>query len=408
MTTSDVEAVPKNRSTSIQVFLVHGTRGKKASFVRSDSLMWLKLEAAGATCHRFDWSGRNSHAARRAAALDLQLKIEELDSEIAIVGHSHGGNVALHAAWGLNGVTEKTGERSRKRGAKPIKIVTLATPFLFARGVPFTYATGLVLNIGSFLLGIWALFWATSILDGRPYSPHVLAVIVNIALAIAMALLFVSRVYVHFAHRGSRWPLSESAQCIQVPAPPSDQNDEDPPSDQIDEVLVIRAAEDEAAGALGAAQFSGWLTLWSTRIMTSTIAMLTIFLAFLAACILGLIAETAQATTALEALLVWPEPLLAALGILLAVPALASFAHGWDGPTISDRVLVTAEASPPGVFRVWQLKLRPGTPKGLAHSSVYEDRDVIDDIVRHVTERKLSRKATRAQPSPEPVPPGSE
>src|SRR5207249_10177982 len=67
------------------------------------SVFSLKLrQALGRECEvrEFRWSGTNTHQARMDAGGDLARTIEEEDESqrIHIIGHSHGGNVALAAA----------------------------------------------------------------------------------------------------------------------------------------------------------------------------------------------------------------------------------------------------------------------------------------------------------------------
>jgi hypothetical protein len=118
------------------VILVHGTYGH--GFWRS--LFWgflpsnrrpkdsnwpirKTLEESGTRVHSFTWSGQNSHRCRIKAGKELADFIVELGKNqshpisISIVGHSHGGNVALYAL--KHPGTEKVDS-----------IVCLATPFL--------------------------------------------------------------------------------------------------------------------------------------------------------------------------------------------------------------------------------------------------------------------------------------
>lgn len=46
----------------------------------------------------FGWSGSLNPKARRDAALELYDKIKDIKAPIQIIGHSHGGNIALHLA----------------------------------------------------------------------------------------------------------------------------------------------------------------------------------------------------------------------------------------------------------------------------------------------------------------------
>ena len=67
-----------------------------------DSAFRMAIEAQSRTFTKFDWSGSNSFAARRQAAIDLA---DYLRREVArapraahvIIAHSHGGNVAMQA-----------------------------------------------------------------------------------------------------------------------------------------------------------------------------------------------------------------------------------------------------------------------------------------------------------------------
>jgi triacylglycerol esterase/lipase EstA (alpha/beta hydrolase family) len=115
------DAVPGQVST---VFLVHGTSAQGAPWIRPDS----KLATAIATAYPnvrivpFDWSGDNSHQARVTAGHQLASRIRQVmeeipESRIAIIGHSHGGNVALYAL------------RDKAVAALVSEVIFLGTPF---------------------------------------------------------------------------------------------------------------------------------------------------------------------------------------------------------------------------------------------------------------------------------------
>jgi alpha-beta hydrolase superfamily lysophospholipase len=105
------------------ITLVHGTFASDAEWTRSDSKLCSGIGAAigrKAIFQRFNWSGSNTHRARRSAAQELreQLKLNQTNYPAAsqvIIAHSHGGNVALYAV--------------NSTDLKDIKIVTLGTPF---------------------------------------------------------------------------------------------------------------------------------------------------------------------------------------------------------------------------------------------------------------------------------------
>ncbi len=116
---------------SLIIFLVHGTFARGASWTKPDSTFRTKLkrdlQAMGHEKIRFvlfEWSGDNTHRARREAAVKLERALRtsvrlQPQSYHFVVAHSHGGNIALRAV-----------KRSRYFSEKAIGVVTLATPFL--------------------------------------------------------------------------------------------------------------------------------------------------------------------------------------------------------------------------------------------------------------------------------------
>ncbi|MGJ0394690.1 MAG: hypothetical protein ACR65U_00445 [Methylocystis sp.] len=79
----------------------------------------LKKAAPGGNVQTFEWSGLNTQRHRYESALELSALLKGLNDhykEIFVVGHSHGGNVALMAA--------------KISGLPRIHIVTLGTPFV--------------------------------------------------------------------------------------------------------------------------------------------------------------------------------------------------------------------------------------------------------------------------------------
>src|SRR5262245_16158867 len=104
--------------------------GRRAgTWVDEGSAILVTLEAPNRTLSRFEWSGSNSFAARRQAAVDLA---DYLEKEVAraphsahvIIAHSHGGNVSLEALGTYCG--------AGTRGAVKL-LITMATPFRVAK-----------------------------------------------------------------------------------------------------------------------------------------------------------------------------------------------------------------------------------------------------------------------------------
>lgn len=122
---------PSPGRPSLVIFLVHGTFARNAPWTRTGSLF--RTQLAAALTHNghdevyfetVDWSGGNSHQARRAGAVELERRLRASLRRHPgachyVVGHSHGGNIALRAA-----------KRAERHAERRIGIVTLATPFL--------------------------------------------------------------------------------------------------------------------------------------------------------------------------------------------------------------------------------------------------------------------------------------
>lgn len=113
----------------IVVILVHGTWAKSAAWTRPGSALRTTFERrlrdyGKVTFRVFIWSGSNTHSARVQAGRHLQDEIRVVgealpNCKLFVVGHSHGGNVALYAARVPHVASRLTG------------IVTLATPFIY-------------------------------------------------------------------------------------------------------------------------------------------------------------------------------------------------------------------------------------------------------------------------------------
>jgi pimeloyl-ACP methyl ester carboxylesterase len=91
------------------VILIHGTFARGADWIQEDAPLRHYLRgalgdaAASTAIEAFNWSGRNSFKARTDAALKLQALIARIvaadpGARVYLVGHSHGGNIALQAA----------------------------------------------------------------------------------------------------------------------------------------------------------------------------------------------------------------------------------------------------------------------------------------------------------------------
>jgi len=156
---SDLNAPPGDPRALI--LTIHGTNDGKpggpgdtkwwetsSGFVR-DLTQTLAARGLGADVEEFLWGGANSAYAREKGARALRRRIRKAAGsygEIHLIGHSHGGNVAVdaarRAAWG-----RAPGVRLlRGRPAGITSITTVGTPFLrpLARNSDYLYALAFV------------------------------------------------------------------------------------------------------------------------------------------------------------------------------------------------------------------------------------------------------------------------
>jgi pimeloyl-ACP methyl ester carboxylesterase len=118
----------ENANAQLRCILVHGTYTTSATWDRHGSSLIEKLgtlDSRGVLLGRFSWSGENTNVARVAAARCLSKllagqAIEHPDTRFLLIGHSHGGTVALSAIAGV-----PTAQRAG--------VVCLSTPFFHVR-----------------------------------------------------------------------------------------------------------------------------------------------------------------------------------------------------------------------------------------------------------------------------------
>ena len=364
----------ENNAPRLQVTLVHGTwAARRSKWTKPGSPLWQALNEAGADCHRFVWSGRNSHRARRQAAERLaqhlvDLGVTSAGSPSAVVAHSHGGNVALHAVW-------------RVLGQDPtrVKVVTLATPYFFAERRDNSPRLDAAISwlVAVYVIPLVVFSWGKPDELATPFTFPLL-----IGALVGLAVQAFGWAYFRLAHGAAHRPDIQAAVVGSIQTPPI------PEPAKSQDLLVIRAADDEAGGLLGTAQFSGWLGFTASRIARPARAILLIWIAGFALYEMkssGFRPFGVDLTPVLP-LLDWTFPAFSALFLAMALPAISALAHGFDGPTTSKFAVVTAEASPPGNAVVWQREIRPARANGLAHSSLYDDPTVIARIVDHATD----------------------
>lgn len=176
------------------IVLIHGTYAADAKWPHEDSnfCKWLgtSLKEQGAGTIVFaqsPWSGGNSDLDRLEASIDLRARLAAFrlshpDYVTFLVGHSHGGNVALHA------LSHSQEDRDQVAG-----VVTLATPFLLYDEEPV-----LIARLASALFALRAIALA-------------LAAIATVALIVYPLLLWLLpslfRIRIAIMHMGMSWRM---------------------------------------------------------------------------------------------------------------------------------------------------------------------------------------------------------
>lgn len=154
------------------ITLVHGTWATRAAWLKEDSVFCDHIRqtlGSNARFLAFAWSGANTQLARLKAADELSVHLtrmmaEHPDASHFVVGHSHGGSVALYALLRdklsnrVDGViclsTPFISVRERYLGTMRRIPLTLAASFGIMQGLLFTWAFGVLMNIEG-LSSVW-------------------------------------------------------------------------------------------------------------------------------------------------------------------------------------------------------------------------------------------------------------
>ena len=355
----------------VKVTLVHGTFASRAKWVRRGP-MTKALDSAGIAHQPFVWSGGNSHRARIRAAEDLARHLREDQKEgvrQAVVAHSHGGNIAVHAVWRLMKLRDGS-----------IPVVTLATPFLFANRRAFH-------KLVLIAAGMWALvafvvmtgFAVVVAIEGyRGDVPSWWVILFAAGAWVTIAVQLFCSGYWSLRH-GRPWQRDAQDRLIGLIQVPDTTGDA---------LLVIRAADDEASTSLALAQLTGWIAATAARLSRPQAWMRLYGVLATAGVILSLLSSPDLEEFVFIALLIGINVACLLSMALVSAPALLNLSHGLDGPTTTLFAFVSAEATPPGRHAVLQRPLKDPKKEGLSHSSLYDDKDVIRWVVEHVREQR--------------------
>ncbi len=226
------------------VFLVHGTWGR-GYFGFRETAPWAHWDSAlvntltrnmpDLTVYAYSWSGRNTPRARSRAAARFQKFVgtfidQHPDSQLYIIGHSHGGNVILKAV------------QDGGFGKKIKGIACLSTPFL---GAEDRLAELREKRPESFVGAFVGLAFLLTVVTERIWR----ALIGNSSMSwLQLALTFVAfALVVGTGLVASRRYSKRIFDRVKYSVDPATN------------LLILHSAGDEARAVLGAFQFLGWI-----------------------------------------------------------------------------------------------------------------------------------------------------
>ena len=387
-----IELVREGSSDRVVVF-VHGTFAQSAKWTTRKSNLLRNLGQIGLgefVCYRLLWTGCNFHRDREMAVRHLHGWLEGLGPQVdvCLIGHSHGGNIAALAA--------------SRVGDRPIKVVTLSTPFIAAslRSLTFLPVRDGRQEVRDQRYLITAVSFLTSVLL---FAPLLIRDARWIAAA-AVAAMGLNMTVLRFL------PTATSVRDRWIRELTVDVN--------TDRLLILRATGDEASGLLGISAVIGSLFNFVLRLvgvaasvarsleeaalrrmrfavpLTLVFTLLALLLqtdtqtleqrlpTWLANFIIAnstsiFWAWVALAITGIGAVSGLLAPVLAVVGTFVSM-ILATF-FGLDMALIAIFATVSAEATPIGRSFVSN---RPGGSWGIAHSYLYDAPGTAYEIQR--------------------------
>lgn len=325
-----------------------------------------------------DWSGRNRHGARLAAAKGIRRSVARAPGDAVnfLVAHSHGGNACLLALKEAEGLAPKvrSQEESKSEGQKDPQsrwadrvtgVAYLSTPFLVVRRAEWALSAtavwwvaalfAVMLTADTLLASRLATWGATLLLGAAVGLPVVLAI----------------RRY----RNTEKW--SQAPNECRVPA------------------LIVRCPGDEASSGLGLVaflarvvflleQWAAWPVRWMKRnfvgyVLGGTAILLAIVLPIA-------FSSTLQAWWSEH----WHTALLVIFGpLLLGVPIrvlLYGLAYGIDLLGLPLVASISAETTPMGHWTTMLVSPPDSEERRSAHSGIYDLERVHDDIGNWVKE----------------------
>lgn len=369
--------------------LVHGTWARGATYPELAAALRATPDSE---VHSLQWPGRNTVAARRAGSKRLVAHIAEVAARFPaashfVVGHSHGGSVALQAL------------ADPETPARVSGVVCLSTPFVFVERRRISAAARELATLAA-LFGPavvpMVLYGTVYGFDQVPDEPT-LGIMVLWVLSAALTWVLIRRTADDI---DTFIAASQRPPAMKTP------------------LLIVRSTGDEASSALAAVQFTTWLLdrlwwfltegwfqvvigtirakfgdIWLRRLARMYVSLIV------AAALFWLLSFLDAAPDAVIPVVVTPLiiAIIAVPGLVLYlwivaglvmipalfVNALALLPFGPEFAIRAAYLKVSVESTPPGTWVVHQFTGQPDG--GLQHSASHRDQLAIAEIVSFVT-----------------------
>ena len=397
--TTSMDSITAQPETRCVVTFVHGTWGRKSSFLNDDGPLQktLRQNSDAVVTTTFRWSGSNRASSRLRAATDLgrhitNLCIEYPNARQCIVAHSHGGNVALYS---LN----EPSVDSMVDG-----IVCFSTPFInvswrnqaasetYSFALKTLLAVPLMLLFAGMAIGILllatdfdplvnALSSIAAAIDPGDWTVEWVAIVaLGAALALAIVLGIVAGPMMIVSPLVDRWEDLADRHRRGLRIPSIDEN----------RLLIIRTVADEASRVIAV---SGLIS-WVVSAIYEFFHKYTIRPFFVVGARIEEFHNEGD-TNPLEFLFLAAAFLISIAimllgGTLVGIPLLTSVTlmglTGLSYPSTSLFLLVSAESTPHGSHKI-HLYDAEHDPAWLAHSSSYMHQPAIENAVRWILQR---------------------
>jgi len=406
--------------------LLHGTWAPGAAWTQPGSALAEGLRrrfGADTRIEALGWKGWNRVGARHRGALALAAHLRQLnlapDQRHFVIAHSHGGNVALYAM------------RDEQAAARVSGIVTLATPFLLASRRRFSDRLGMaqVALLTPVALALLAVAGRTADALGGGWAGWI-AFFAVAGLLIA-ALVGLVRAWDRFSDgvvEAMRFGTVASERLLILRSP----GDEASVvlltarallavgtvvltlvaqlSGRVEALLVRSRARPVFGWLLGLGVLAAWAALlwlasWAStegavRVPSAVGPWLWLAVAGMALWLLMPIALHAFEGELELSLMTWHWLLAVVMLAAAILPSLLMVVYGWQLAVANIAVDVSAEASPPGAWRVTTMPSRHAVgdqaAPAMTHSALYDDPAAIAAIVDWVAGRLQAEAAAGA------------